>query len=295
MFKSLILVFFLVNSFSALAKIEVRWLGVAGLIIEDDETKIMFDPMVTRPTWKHWLMINKFKSDASLVDQMVKELQISDLKAIFSSHSHFDHVVDAPIFSKYTGAFFYVDDSSEIIANAYKDEMIRTKKIMETHSIQLGKFKVTPIKRHHPKIHTFGIEWLPGPVKSNFDFGFYDYHLGDAWMYLIEHPQGTILIDQGAESRVDLLTKYTKHIDVLFQGVANRQNDETFLNGYITIFRPKFFMPLHFDNFFTKLNKKTTSDLPGIKLSNLLETIRKDQPEMKVIKPNFAERYTVFE
>lgn len=290
MFKSLIFTFLLVLTLNATAKVEVRWLGVAGLILEDDSTKIMFDPMLTRSNWKHWLMLSKFKSDPVLIKSVVDELKLFDLKAIFVSHSHFDHAVDAPMFSKYTEANFYADDSTEIIAKAYNDNEIKTQKISESVGIQIGKFKITPIKRDHSKIHLLGMDWLPGAVPTNFDFSFYDYRLGDTWMYLIEHPEGTILIDQGSNPRLDLITKYTKHIDVLIQGIANREDNEKFIRGYVTVYRPKVFMPLHFDNFFSDFSKEMFSELPGVKFNSLLEDLKVDHSEMKVISPKIFER-----
>ena len=116
MFKILILIScaFLPLS-QALAKVEVRWFTVASLVLEDEETKIFFDPMFTRAGIQHWLNISDLRSDETLVASVIKEHKLEKVNALFASHSHYDHVIDAPIVSKLTGATFYVDGSSEIV------------------------------------------------------------------------------------------------------------------------------------------------------------------------------------
>src|SRR5690606_24858140 len=110
--------------------------------------------------------------------------------------------------------------------------------------IQIGKFKITPFLRTHPSIQLLNYNFLPGQVTSDFNFYFYDYKVGDNWFYLVEHPAGNILIDQGSESFLQKIQSHVQKVDVLIQGIANRKNDEMILEGHLKTFKPRVYIPL---------------------------------------------------
>lgn len=293
MFKILILISVVFLSLSqSFAKVEVRWFSVTSLVLEDGETKIMFDPMFTRAGIKHWLRLSELRSDEELVKQVIKDNGLEKIDALFASHSHFDHVIDAPTFSKLTGGIFYTDASNEIIAKAYQDPAIKTVRFENLKPIQIGKFKVTPIKRQHsPILRWLNFEYLPGPVPADFNFGFYQYHMGETWFYYIEHPEGKILIDQGSEPYLDNLKPFTDRADVVIQGIANRRNDDVILKGYIKALNPKIFIPTHFDNFFFGFDPKAAvSFLPGIKFEDIMGKLKKEYPDKVIVEPEYGKR-----
>jgi L-ascorbate metabolism protein UlaG (beta-lactamase superfamily) len=296
MFKILILISVLFLPLSqAWAKVEVRWFTVASLVLEDEDTKIFFDPMFTRAGIQHWLNLSELKSDEALVASVIKEHKLEKVNALFASHSHFDHVIDAPMVSKLTGGTFYVDASSERIARAYKDSKIKTERIENLKPIKIGKFTVTPILRTHAHIRSLGFTYLAGPVPENFNFGFYDYHMGEVWFYYIEHPSGTILVDQGSEPFLNSIQSFSTKIDVVIQGVANRESDEATINGYTGLLKPSIFIPTHFDNFVFGFNPKSeVSYLPGVKVEELLMKMRKVHPDKKIVFPKYAEKIELF-
>lgn len=275
----------------AAAKVEVRWLTVACLVLQDNETTIVFDPMFTRAGLTHWLNLSKLKSDELLVEKVLKEQGIARSDAIFVSHSHFDHSVDAPMVAKLTGAIFYTDKSSERIARAYKDSRIKTKTLVNRQPLQVGKFKLTPIIRDHAPIRIIDVNFLPGDVPESFDFGFYDYHMGETWFYYIEHPELKLLIDQGASAHLDKIRSLTTSVDVLIQGIANREDDESITNGYVRHLKPKLFIPTHIDNFFGSFDPKAEmSYLPGIKWEEFQRSFEQARTGAKLIKPKYGER-----
>lgn len=292
MFKTVFLIFLTLGIQTVSAAVQARWLTVTSVLLDDGKTKILFDPAWTRPGIKHWLNISEFKSDENLVTGILKKNYLDRVDAVFASHSHFDHVMDAPMVSKLSGAVFYTDKSSERIAQAYKEPRIRTINIIPDLEIRIGDFLITPILREHSQIlHLF--YFLPGDVPANTNLSFWDYHVGQTWFYLVKHPSGNIVIDQGSEPHIASLKKHTDKIDVLIQGVANRKDDDTILNGYVKEFKPKFFMPLHFDNFFADFNEGEYSDLPGVKLDQIVEKLKKAYPTMKVDRPLYGKPVTV--
>lgn len=286
----LFLIFAYILSSQVFGKVHGRWFSVASLVIEDEKTRIFFDPMFTRAGLQHWLALSDFRSDEPLVTKILKENGLNKIDALFASHSHFDHVIDAPIIAKLTGGVFYVDENSEIIAKAHKEPKIQIQRVENRRPIVIGDFKITPVLRTHSHIRSLGFSFLPGKVSQDFDFGFYDYKVGDTWFYLIEHPDGKILFDQGAEPFLDEAKKVVSQVDVLIQGVANRENDDTIIKGYAHAFKPKVFLPSHFDNFFFPFDPVSIPDLPGIRLKEVLDKMQKSYPEMEVIMPVYGKR-----
>lgn len=295
MFKFIICSLYLFLSLSqSFAKVEFRWLTVASLVLDDGETQIMFDPMFTRAGVGHWLGISKFKSDEALVQQVLKEQGLDRLEGVFSSHSHYDHVVDAPIVALQTGATFFVDQNSEIIARAYKNKDIKTQRFQNLEKIQIGKFSIRMILRKHSPIRLLHIDWLSGPVSKNFDFSFYDYHVGDTWFYLIEHPEGKILVDQGSEPYLKELKPYAEKVDVVIQGIANRSSDDAILEGYLNSLNPQVFIPIHFDNFFFGFKSaKEVSYLPGVRMDDIMEKVRGKFSKIDIREPKYGEKIEV--
>lgn len=287
--RLIVLIFSILFSLAANAEIKIRWLSVASVIIEDGDSSILVDPDWTRPNLFHVFGFSKLVSNEALVKAELEKLKIKKVSGIFTSHSHFDHAIDAPIVARLTDAVNYVDQSSLRISNAYKDPRIKTMLIKAGSGIQLGKFKITPMRREHSAIGLIHMHFLPGPVPENFDFGFWQYKTGDTWFYLIEHPEKTILLDQGSASHLDLMTTKPSKVDVLIQGVANRENDQAIVNGYLKEFRPSVFIPLHFDNFFKEFDGENLGRLFGIKLDPLLELIQQEYPQTKVINPRYGE------
>lgn len=276
----------------ALCKVEAavtaRWLTVSSVLIDDGKTRLLFDPAWTRPGLRHWLNLEKFKADPELVKSIVKKNKIEKIDAVFVSHSHFDHVSDAPMVSKVTGAVMYTDKSSERIAKGYKDEKIRTIRMTPEQEIRVGDFVITPLRRIHSQIlHLF--YFLPGDVPENTNLSFWDYHVGDTWFYLVKHPEMTILVDQGSEPFVNVVKKHTEKIDVIIQGVANRISDEQVIDGYVKHYKPSQFIPLHFDNFFATFAEGEEGDLPGIRLEKLLDKMKKAYPAMKADRPRYSQ------
>ena len=296
MFKIIILISFIILSLSqAVARVEVRWFSVASLVLEDEDSKIFFDPMFTRAGPQHWLNLSQLKSDEALVASVIKDNKLQKVDALFASHSHYDHVIDAPMVAKLTGGTFYFDGSSERIAKAYKDTKIKTQRIENLQSIKIGKFTITPILRNHSHIRALGMTYLYGPVAENFNFGFYDYAMGQTWFYYVQHPSGTILVDQGSEPFLNSIQTFTSKVDVVIQGVANRADDEAIINGYTGALKPSIFIPTHFDNFVFGFDPHAeVSYLPGVNIHELILKMKKFHPDKKIIFPKYAEKIELF-
>jgi L-ascorbate metabolism protein UlaG (beta-lactamase superfamily) len=294
MFKTLFFILFGLCSLNLRAEVTARWLTVASVLIDDGKTRLLFDPAWTRPGVLHWLGVNQLKSDETLVKNVLFKNKLTRVDATFVSHSHFDHAIDAPMVSKLAKSIYYADEHNERLALAYKDPAIRMVRVTPYKKIKVGDFVITPLPKEHSQIlHLF--DFLPGPVPKDTNLSFWDYCVGDTWFYLIEHPLGNILIDQGAAPFLDKIPKSVIKVDALIQGVANRKNDEVVLEGYVKSFRPKIFIPIHFDNFFFEFSEGNEGLLPGVNLDEILLKLKQTYPSMSVNRPWYGNPIKILE
>jgi L-ascorbate metabolism protein UlaG (beta-lactamase superfamily) len=256
------------GSASATRPIRAMWLGIAGLLITDGETTLLFDPVMSRPQLRHWLFNQRFQADESKVVDGLNRAGVQKADAIFVSHEHFDHSVDAALVSRLTRATVYGGDSLSVVAQ--KNEFpVQFQKISDHESIQLGQFTVTPYSRHHPAIF-YALDWrfLPGPVPADFDFKFYQYREGEVWGYRVEHPAGHILIDQGSHF-FEGNAKRGRPVDVYFVGVANKKSIEDLIQNNIERVAPQLVVPLHYDAFFLDWSWLEGKEMPGVNLEGI--------------------------
>jgi len=74
-------------------EIRVTFLGTSTLLFDDGVDQILVDGFVTRPSLAR-TAFGRLRSDRDLVDSLVAGLPMDRLRAIFVTHSHYDHAMD---------------------------------------------------------------------------------------------------------------------------------------------------------------------------------------------------------
>lgn len=294
MFKSLFLITLVLSSISAsLAKVELQWLSIGGLSLDDGETKILIDPTFTRPTWRHWFLNGEFKSDPESLKLYAGPDLTERVAGIFVTHTHFDHVVDVPEIAKLSKAPIFGDENMEAIVKAYQDSSLKVLPLIEGQAVSVGKFRITPINRQHSKLMGI-INFLPGKM-SGFDFNFYDFKEGVTRLFLIEHSEGTILFDIGNTPQLAGIQKFRpdlKSVDVLVQGYYENDS-QGMIDGYVTSLKPSLFIPIHYDNFFKPFKPEEIQQSLFLNLQAMVEAFEKKRPGVEVRVPKFKEKIEV--
>jgi L-ascorbate metabolism protein UlaG (beta-lactamase superfamily) len=249
--------------------VRLRWLGTAGHVLETDSTTLLFDPFLTRPgllqtagrpleptpeRWWHWL--------PDRVD------------AILVGHSHYDHLMDAPLIAKRTGATIVGSRTTACFAAAAGVAPERIVTVPpEGRALDVGEAHVRFVPSQHARIAAGRVPFsgevtLPPRLPARI----WQYRMGGAYGIHVT-VQGKSVYHNGSADLVDGALEGL-HADVAFVGLAGRQVTPRYLQRLYGLLRPQLVVPTHHDQFFAPLEQGVRL-LPGIDLDRFArETAR---------------------
>jgi len=266
----------------------IQYLGCGGLYIEKDCTAFMIDPFFSNPGLRSVIAstILPIKTIYSKEKEVIKGLAgilrfhanaKEKTKAIFVTHSHYDHLLDVPAVRKEWGipVDVYLNRSGSMTCNKVIDE--KQMKILEDipHGTciripsEKGTILVYPILGEHNP-HVAGIKAFSGdrkkPLRSFTD----PYKLTRAWPwregqtynYLIDYVdlKGTIQFRAYVQPSScdpdksifpkDLLEK--KKVDMAILGVASHHFSKDYPQFLLDHLQPASVLWIHWEDFFGK-------------------------------------------
>lgn len=235
---------------------KVTYLGTTVLLFDDGVDQILFDCHLTRPSLVK-CFLGKLRTDEAAADRVVEQFAIRRLRAIFVSHTHHDHVMDAPYVAKKCGADIYGSASAMQVAlggGIGKEKLHCYDDAME---YSIGAFHIRVIPSVHSIAHWYNNDLgqvitrpVTQPARKS------DYKEGGSFDFLVEHSGKRYLIRPSynyIEGQLDGI-----RADVLFLGVAGISKDtperkRTFFAETVDKVQPELVIPVHWDNFFTPL------------------------------------------
>ena len=241
---------------------KVTFFGTTTLLFDDGIDQVMFDVHFTRPSLMKYIFSSE-ATDEKLVKKMIDNHHIDRLKAIFISHSHHDHVMDAPLMANLCNAEIYGSSSALNVARGgnVPEEKLTQFKHNETYTV--GDFKIKVLNSLHSKPTILNNDLgqtinapLVQPVRLR------DYKEGGSYDFYVEHQGKSYLIRPSFNYIEGQLDGY--NADVLFLGVAglakaDEATEKKFYEETIKKVEPDLVIPLHWDNFFSSLEKPVIS------------------------------------
>ena len=235
---------------------KVTYLGTTTLLFDDGTDQILFDCHVTRPSIKT-CFFGTLSTDTEVADRVLKEFEIDRLRGIFVSHSHHDHVLDAPYFAERCHADVFGSPSALNVARGGGIAEEQLHSFGDSLRYQVGAFGITVIPSRHSAPHWFNNDigktidrplTQPAKMKAFREGGSYD--------FFVQHGSESYLIRPSCnyiEGQLDDIKA-----DVLFLGITELSKKpgawrETFFAETIGKVRPKIVIPIHWDNFFSAL------------------------------------------
>lgn len=237
---------------------KVTFFGTTTLLFDDGVDQVLFDAHFTRPSLFTYIF-GSAPTDGKLVDELLRLHRVDWLRAIFISHSHHDHVMDAPFVANRCGAAIYGSASALNVARGGGVPEERLTVFSGGETFGVGGYRISVIPSLHSK-----------PTILNNDLGqtidaplvqparLRDYKEGGSFDFLVENGGRKYLIRPSfnyIEGQLDGITA-----DVLFLGVAglakaDSQTEAKFFAETVEKVRPKLVIPLHWDNFFSRLDR----------------------------------------
>lgn len=228
--------------------VDVTFLGVSTLLIDDGSTALLIDGFFTRPS-KAATLLGRIAPDEELIAAALRRHGIERLAAVIAVHSHYDHAMDAPEVAKRTGALLIGSPSTANIARGWNLPETQFRLAAPGEVQAFGAFRVTLFEsRHFPHGMAMGEITAPLVPPARADA----YKEGGSYSVLIEHPLGSLLVQGSAGWRDGALAG--RHADVVLLGIGGLGGGddayrETYWREVVGALGPRCVIPIHYDDF----------------------------------------------
>lgn len=266
--------------------LRIRWLGTAGHIVETARTKILIDPFLTRPPLTR--LLGRLAPDEGAITPRLP----GRVDAVLCGHSHYDHLLDAPLIARRTGATLVGSVSTCNFARAAGvDERQLETVPREGRTLTIGDVTVRFVPSLHGRIF-LGRVPFPGEVTTppSLPARAWRYRMGGAFGVLLESG-GLRLYHNGSADLVDAALEGVR-ADVLLVGLAGRRATRDYFERLYCALAPKLIVPTHHDAFFAPLDDGVHL-LPGIDLDGFVAEARARAPAATVATPDYGETLAV--
>ncbi len=245
---------------------KITYFGTTTLLFDDGTDQILFDCHFTRPSLPDYIRSKETVSDTALINELLRKHHVDRLRAIFISHTHHDHVLDAPYTALQTGAVIYGSSSAMNVArggNVPESQMVQ---FADNTSYTVGNYRITVIPSLHSKptiLNNDLGETIDAPLVQPAKLR--DYKEGGSYDFYIETPEKTYMIRPSFNYIKGQMDPYKA--DILFLGVAglakaDAETERTFFAETAAKLQPKLIIPVHWDNFFSRLDVPARGMVP---------------------------------
>ncbi len=234
--------------------VTVTWLGVATLLFDDGETQILIDGFFSRPSLGDIVLRRPVENDVPQINYVMNEFRMRRLAAIIPVHSHFDHAMDVGAIANRSSASILGSESTAQVARGAGVPEDQITVVETATSFEFGNFRVTLRPSGHAPIGWRGSVPLDGVIEEPLTMPqpVTAWRMGGSYTVIIEHPQGTALVQGSAAFKKYELQDIAA--DVVFLGVGQldslgREYAELYWQHTVTATGSHSVYPIHFDDF----------------------------------------------
>lgn len=257
--------------------LKVTWFGVATVLIDDGNHRLLIDPFFTRSSAFITLLNLPVEPKPRLAKAWLEKAGVSSVDAVLVSHSHYDHILDI---GELGDTAVYGSETSKNISlgHGVATDLITTIQTDTPYSI--GPYTVTFIATPHAGA-TGGrpqgelTEPLATPSRP------WNYKLGGTYSIHIAHPKGNLLHVGSAGITPGALKKFEASTVLL--GSALRPPLKDYLDATVYAVGATTIIPIHWDDFFQPLSTTPRPLAFGAKLDELYNELAHNHPQLKVI------------
>ena len=271
--------------------VRMTWLGTAGMFITDGKTGILIDPYVSRFGISKIVFSSPLEPNCALIRKWAEKLGRENITAVIVSHSHFDHVADAPYFAIEADAPLIGTESTINVGRGAGMAESKLIAVKPDQTMRFGDFTVKFIESAHgPAL--LGRVPYPGTIDQPLipPAAAGDYRLGGVFALLISHPSGAILHHGSAGFKPGMYDGIA--VDVIFLGIGGRGDTDQYLENVVLKTRARLLVPIHLDNFFKPL-EDGMSFLPMLKFAEFYRKADKHQSAFTLRTMPFCEEVAI--
>ena len=229
------------------AGLAVEWLGTSGFRLSLEGTTVLVDPYLTRVPLRAFLARRPALPDAAVV-----AAHVARADAVLIGHAHFDHVLDAPLIARQTGARVYGSRSTGnlMALHGLAAQMVE----VEPYRVyEIGPFEVTFVPSAHARLVLGMAVPMDGDITCEHldQLSPRDYGCGQVYGIHIR-AGGVTFYHQGSAEMLDDAVRY-RGVDVLLAAIAGRGFSRRYLERAIRRLEPRVVVPHHHDDFFRPL------------------------------------------
>jgi L-ascorbate metabolism protein UlaG (beta-lactamase superfamily) len=230
------------------------YLGNAGWRIEDGRTVILVDPCVSQ-FHNGGKDIPRHDDDIVQPDEALIAQHIPRADAVLVTHSHADHMVDAPVVARRTGAFILgsADSASLARANGLPDSQLIV--VRGGEDLEFGAFSVRVLPSLHSELlhKHYNSTPLAGPVPPNLTapLTLAAYREGQTFAYLLRLSGHRILIMGGMNYIEREMQGLNADIALVGAGASHREVYRYAPRLMQALGRPRWVFPTHWDSYGT--------------------------------------------
>lgn len=270
------------------ASLIIRWMGTAAHVIESQTTRVAIDPFVTRPGLRRVLGAPLAPDEREVLDRFGTRLD-----AVLCGHSHYDHLLDAPLVARATGAKLVGSRTTCAFGRAAgltESQLVEVPP--EGARVYIGDLAVRFVPSLHGRI-LFGRVPFPGEVEhvASLPARAGSYRMGGAYGMLIRSPDGASVYHNGSADLVDAELA-GERADVLLVGLAGRQGTRGYVERLLHALGPKVVLPTHHDAFFAPLAWGVHL-LPNVDLDGFVAEVQRLAPGARIVTAGYGEALAV--
>ena len=236
------------------SSVTATWLGVTTILFDDGETQILIDGFFSRPTLLDSVLRRPIVNDAATINFALHKFDMRRLAAIIPAHSHFDHAMDVGAIANRTSASVLGSESTANVARGAEVPSDQIVVVDDERTYEFGEFRVRLLPSRHAPIGWGGSAPLPGTIDEPLAVpqSIDAWREGGSYSIVIEHPQGTTLVQGSAgfvegalrDVRADVVMLSIGGLTTLDESFAEQLWLETVTRtGATTVY------PIHFDDF----------------------------------------------
>ena len=247
--------------------LKITFFGTTTLLFDDGSDQILFDAHFTRPSIEKYIVGAKAETNTGLCDRLISLHKIDRLRAVFISHTHHDHVMDAPYVANRCGAVIYGSSSAKNVALGGNVPEDKTVVFQDGSEYSIGNYKIRILKSLHSK-PTILNDDLGVPIEKPLvqPASLRDYKEGGSYDFFIQYGDKNILVRPSfnyIKGQLDGI-----RADILFLGVAglakaDEVTEKAFFAETVEKTNARLIIPVHWDNFFASL-ERPVEDIPEL-------------------------------